>query len=85
MHRFVRARLATRALLVSGLLSATLATWGAAASGLGGPVQAPTATLATALQDDWLSTSLVDVRGEQSFSLRDLQGQVVLLQPMAVW
>ena len=36
-------------------------------------------------QGDWLGASLVDVRTEQAFTLRDFQGRPVLLQPMAVW
>ena len=49
---------------------------------LAAPAGAPSVAVA---QTDWMGATLTDARNGQSFTLRDYAGQVVLLQPMAVW
>jgi hypothetical protein len=71
--------------VVGGSLLGALLAWS------GGAALAPQsgagdlAAAAPAAQAEWLGLGLTDARTGQDFTLRDYQGQVVLLQPMAVW
>jgi hypothetical protein len=82
-----------RGLALSGLFVAALACMGPglqaapAATGAAPPPAAEAAAPAPVVsaQDDWLGITLTDVRSSQTFTLRDFQGRVVLLQTMAAW
>jgi len=45
-------------------------------------LQAPAAAVA---QEGWVGVSLADARNNVPFSLRDFEGRVLLVQPMATW